>query len=235
MRTVCAVVVASCVLAGMSHSAERRPLATVSTSEDHAVEGGVWRTLIQRSAEPWECGTQREPVKCAERAIIIDNKSPQTLECRAQLSYRSPDGSMVADPEVPALVLPRSSRELHGRVTAVTIDMEVVSLDCLARPPYTRLKIAEGCKYQMLGKPLEDFYPGEAVRLTLEGPVAVSFLLTEPDGKAAEVAVVDSSLVPSLDEAAKRFIADQRFTTTCPGTRFDLRVRFRLRDDWPRS
>jgi hypothetical protein len=50
------------------------------------------------------------------------------------------------------------------------------------------------------------------------------------NGRASEVAVADSSLVYALDEAAKRFVKDQRFTTNCPGTRFDVRMRFRLRD-----
>jgi hypothetical protein len=46
-------------------------------------------------------------------------------------------------------------------------------------------------------------------------------------GHASDVAV---DLVRSLDEAAQRFLNEQRFTTNCPGARFDLRMRFTLRD-----
>jgi TonB family protein len=68
------------------------------------------------------------------------------------------------------------------------------------------------------------------VRLALEGPVTVSFLLKRRSGPPSEVTIADSSLVPMLDEAAKRFINEQRFSTRCAGTRFDVRVRFTLRD-----
>jgi outer membrane biosynthesis protein TonB len=42
--------------------------------------------------------------------------------------------------------------------------------------------------------------------------------------------IADSSQLPILDNAAKRIINDLRFKTSCPGTRFDLRMRFTLRD-----
>jgi hypothetical protein len=37
--------------------------------------------------------------------------------------------------------------------------------------------------------------------------------------------------VPVLDAAALRFIRDQEFRTNCPGTRFDVLMRFKLRDE----
>ena len=51
------------------------------------------------------------------------------------------------------------------------------------------------------------------------------YLVKRP-GAALEVKVAESSLVPALDAAALKCVADQRFTTQCPGTRYDLRVRF---------
>ena len=51
--------------------------------------------------------------------------------------------------------------------------------------------------------------------------MVVAFLLTDRTGHASEVAVV---------EAAKRFVNEQRFSTNCPGARFDVRMRFTLRD-----
>jgi TonB family protein len=69
-----------------------------------------------------------------------------------------------------------------------------------------------------------------AARQGFEGPVVVSFLLPKANGEAQEVRVMESSLSALLDTAALRFISDQRFKNSCPGTRYDLRMRFELRD-----
>ena len=186
--------------------------------------------MLQRTGTPWACGSKQEPGRCVEHAVVIDNQSPQALECMAGFAYTTPDGMRVNDPDKPVLILPRSTHEIRGRITAEATRVDVTRLDCNARPPYKRLVKREGCKYEMYGNPLEDYYPATAVRLALEGPVTLSFLLADRSGPPSEVTIVDSSLVPVLDEAAKRFVNDQRFSTRCPGTRFDLRVRFTLRD-----
>ncbi|HTU67259.1 MAG TPA: TonB family protein [Steroidobacteraceae bacterium] len=209
---------------------ERPTLITVSTSEDHAIEGGSWRSILKRTAQPWNCGSKAEAATCVEHALVVDNQSPQSLACYAEFAYQTPDGVRVIDPETPALILPRSSHEIRGRITAEGTTLEVTHLDCAPRAPYKRLAVDPQCKYDMHGNPLEDYYPAAAMRLALEGPVTVSFVLPRKRGAATEVAVADSSLVPMLDTAAKRFIADQMFTTKCPGTRYDIRMRFRMRD-----
>jgi len=218
------------LLAAVSHGHERPALITVSTSEDHAVDGGRWYSVLKRTGNPWACGTKQEAAQCVEHALVVDNQSPQTLECVAGFSYETADGTRVNDADMPALVLPRTRHEIRGRITGAATKITVDRLECRARPPYQRLKPPEGCKYEMSGNPLENYYPPAAVRLALEGPVTVSFLLTKRSGPPSEITVADSSLVPMLDEAAKRFISEQRFSTGCAGTRFDVRVRFTLRD-----
>jgi TonB family protein len=223
------------VLVAAAYAYERPALVTVSVSEDHAVDGGSWRSLLKRTGTPWTCGTKGEPMQCVEHAVVIDNQSPQALECMAGFAYVTPDGTRVSDPDLPALILPRTSHEMRGRITAAATQIDVSRLECRARPPYKRIKAPEGCKYEMYGNPFEEYYPASAVRLALEGPVTVSFLLTGRNGPASEIEVVDSSQVPMLDAAAKRFITEQRFRTACPGTRFDVRMRFTLRDRYLES
>ena len=137
---------------------------------------------------------------------------------------------MLGGADIPAVVLPHSVHEIRGPIATTETVVALSHLDCRARAPYRRLKIAAECKYQMFGQPFEEYYPAAAISQALEGPVVVAFLLTDRTGHASEVAVVDSSLVYSLDEAAKRFVNEQRFSTNCPGTRFDVRMRFTLRD-----
>lgn len=218
------------LLAVAARAHDRPALVTVSVSEDHAVDGGRWYSVLKRTGTPWACASKQEQLQCVEHSLVVDNQSPQSLECIAGLAYVTADGTRVNDADVPALVLPRTSHEIHGRITAVTTQIEVTRLDCRARPPYTRLPVAAGCKYEMFGNPLEDYYPPTAVSLALEGPVTLSFVLNSRSGAASEVTIADSSQVRMLDEAARRFVSDQRFTTACPGTRFDMRVRFTLRD-----
>jgi TonB family protein len=218
------------LFAGWSQAAERPALLTVSVSEDHAVDGGTWNSLIKRTADPWACGSGKDTKQCVEHTVVVDNQSPQSLECIAAFSSQSGSAPALNGPDVPALVLPRTNHEIRGPIATTDTKVELSHLDCRARPPYRRLKVAQGCKYQMFGQPFEEYYPAAAVSQALEGPVVVAFLLPDRNGRANEIAVADSSLVYSLDEAAKRFVTEQRFSTNCPGTRFDVRMRFTLRD-----
>lgn len=209
-------------------AAERPALATVSSSEDHAVDGGTWNTLVKRTAEPWLCAGGAS--RCVEHTVIIDNRSPLALECMVAFSSQSGTGPAISGADMPAVVLPRMTHEVRGPIATTDTKVEVTRLDCRARPPYQRLKVDKACKYEMFGKPFEEYYPADAVRLGLEGPVVIAFTLADRSGHASDIAVAESSLVSSLDQAAERFVKEQRFTTGCPGTRFDVRMRFTLRD-----
>lgn len=230
MRELRGLIPVLCCLAGLSGAAERPSLVQVSVSEDHTVPGGAWRSIVKRTGEPWACGPKEKAQRCVEHSLVVDNLSPRTLECSADFVYTPAQGATITDAQVPGLVLPNTSREIRGRVTVSDTKAEVARLDCRERAPYQRVPKTAGCKYEMFGKLFETYYPEAAVRQALEGPVVVSFLLDEGNGPAKDVKVGESSLVPLLDQAALRFIAEQRFTTGCPGTRFDLRMRFELRD-----
>jgi TonB family protein len=223
-----ATVAMICAAAAPAH--DRPPLVTVSVSEDHAVEGGAWSSLLERTAEPWNCGAGRAATRCVEHSVVIDNQSPQTLECFAAFASQAGTAPALTGADTPALVLPRTTHEIRGPIATTETRVELSRLECRARPPYRRIAVASDCRYQMFGKPFAEYYPAAAVSQALEGPVVVAFLLSERSGHASEVTVADSSLVYSLDEAAKRFVNEQRFTTNCPGTRFDMRMRFTLHD-----
>jgi TonB family protein len=219
------------MLTALAAAAGERPaLATVSMSESHAVDGGSWTSLLKRTAEPWTCGAANAGTKCVEHGVVVDNQSPQTLECTAAFDSQAGDAPKVSGQDVPALVLPRSAREIHGPIATTHTKIELARLDCRARPPYQRIKVDGNCKYEMFGSAFEEYYPAAAVNQALEGPVVVAFQLTARYGPATDISVAESSLVVSLDEAAKRFVKDQKFKTNCPGTRFDVRMRFTLRD-----
>lgn len=217
-------------LATLASAANRNAgMTPVLVSPDQPVEGGHWKYTMSRSAVPWNCGGKHGQQTCVDAEVSVDNQSGRTLECKLRVDYKAPDGRMLASFDAPAVILPRSQARVHRHIIVPDTLSEVKRLDCIARAPYQRVPKVEGCTYDMKGPLLEEYYPPSAVRESLEGPVVVAFTLPKDAGKAIEAVVAESSLVPELDTAALRFIADQRFTTPCPGTRFDVRIRFQLR------
>lgn len=218
------------LLAGVAQGDERPAQVSVSAAQDHAVDGGAWSSMLLQSATPWPCVSAGAAAQCVEHSVVIDNRSPQTLECTAAFASEGGATPPVNGPDMPALVLPRTTHEIRGPIVTAERTVRLSYLDCRARPPYQRLSRDPVCKYEMFGNPFEGYYPAAAVTQALEGPVVIAFQLPERNGHATGIAVAESSLVKSLDEAATRFVTDQRFTTNCPGTRFDVRMRFTLRD-----
>ena len=204
-------------------------LTDVTVSEPRETESGKWSYILRGSASPWSCSETSPTPLCTEHVVVVANESPQTLECSLHLEFKRADGSIESSFDGPALVLPRTRPEVHGLVTDAATKAEVKRLSCHGRAPYKRVKKVEGCKYEMMGKPFESYYPAEARRLAQQGPVIVSFLLDRREGAAKEITVAESSLVPSLDAAARQFIRDQVFLTNCPDNRFDVLMRFKLR------
>ena len=214
----------------LASAATREPgMTPVLVSAEQTVEGGHWTYILSRSAVPWTCGARYGQQTCVDSEVSVDNQSGRTLECKLRVDYRAADGRMMASFDAPALILPRSRVRVHRNIIEPSMQPELKRFDCIARAPYQRVPKVEGCTYEMKGPMLEEYYPPSAVRQSLEGPVVVAFTLPKDSGKAAEVIVAESSLVPELDAAALEFLADQRFTTRCPGTRFDMRIRFQLR------
>jgi TonB family protein len=204
-------------------------MTPVLVSAEQSVQDGYWNYTLSRSTTPWTCGARHGQQTCVDSEVSVDNQSGRTLECKLRVDYKAPDGRMLVSFDAPAVILPRSQARVHRNIIDPSTLSEVKRFDCIARAPYQRVPKVEGCAYDMKGPLLEEYYPPSAVRQSLEGPVVVAFTLPKESGKAAETIVAESSLVPELDAAALEFIADQRFTTRCPGTRFDMRIRFQLR------
>jgi TonB family protein len=202
----------------------------VLVSPEQQTADGTWRYAVRRSTNTWECGTRENRLDCVEQSVYIENESKLTLECFVQVDYRNAEGRIVSSFGTPALVMPGTSPRVHFQTTAAILALEANKVDCKARAPYQRVTKTAGCSYRMYGDMLESYYPASAMRESLEGPVIVAFGLDRKRGTAQQVRVVESSLVPQLDAAALRFISEQRFETNCPGTQFDVLVRFRLRD-----
>jgi TonB family protein len=211
-------------------SRELPGLAEVRVSEDRITDTGKWNYAVRRSAQPWSCNETSPGPMCTEHVVTLANESPQTLECSLHVDFKRADGSVETSFDVPALVLPRTKPDLHSLITDAGTNADVTRVSCHARAAYKRVPKVEGCKYEMMGKPFETYYPPEARRGALQGPVIVSFLLDRREGAAKDIRVAESSLVPSLDEAARKFIRDQVFLTNCPDSRFDVLMRFKLRD-----
>lgn len=206
-------------------------LENVSVSELQKTSTGEWQYSLKRSAQPWFCEGVAQGGRCVEQVVTISNRSGETLECRVRVDFKGADGATVSSREVPALVLPRTSPDVLSTISDTATRAEIAKLDCEARTPYRRLGKAEGCDFRFMGKPFETYYPAEARARGLQGPVIVSFLLHRREGNAQEITIAESSLVPELDAAALRFIGDQLFTTNCPDKRYDLLMRFKLRDE----
>ena len=216
--------------AGEVDAAKSQALSDVSASQPRATDSGSWHYVLRRSSQAWRCDESGASRMCLEHVVALSNQSRETLECKLRVNFVRADGSVAHTFEGPMLVLPRTSPEIHSAITDDGTRAEIAALDCWARAAYQRIAKTPGCSYGMMGKPFESYYPPEAKQKSLHGPVIVAFLLDQREGTAKEVVVVESSQVPMLDAAALRFIHDQEFRTNCPGTRFDVLMRFKLRD-----
>jgi TonB family protein len=212
------------------HAAKSQAMTDVSTSQPQATASGSWTYVLRRSSQAWACTKSVGGGMCLEHVVAVSNQSNETLECNLRVNFVRADGNVVGNFEGPMLVLPRTSPEMHSAITDDQTRAEITALDCRARAPYRRIAKTAGCRYDMMGKPFETYYPPEAKQRSLHGPVIVAFLLDQREGAAKEVTVAEGSQVPVLDAAALKFIRDQEFRTNCPGTRFDVLMRFKLRD-----
>jgi TonB family protein len=220
------------IAAGMASAAPWPNTRDVTVSEARPTSSGSWNYTLRRSSHAWSCDEKQAGGKlCLEHILTVSNDSAETLVCQVRVDFQRADGSSAGNFTAPVLVLPRTRPDVHTAVTDDQTQASVTSLDCLARAAYKRVAKAPGCKYDMMGKPFETYYPAEAKLRSLQGPVIVSFRLEQKLGPARDVAVAESSLVPLLDDAALKFIRDQDFRTNCPGQRYDVLMRFKLRNE----
>jgi TonB family protein len=216
---------------GAVNAAKSQAMRDMSTSQPQTTASGSWNYVLRRSSQAWVCTDTRGSGMCVEHVVAVSNQSNETLECKLRVNLVREDGSVASTFEGPMLVLPRTSPEVHAAISDDKTHAEIIALDCRARASYQRVAKTAGCHYDMMGKPFETYYPAEAKQKSLHGPVIVAFLLDQRRGTAKEVTVAESSQVPMLDAAALRFIRDQELRTNCAGTRFDVLMRFKLRDE----
>jgi hypothetical protein len=78
-------------------AAEQPAFSDVSVSADHAVDGGSWRYIVRRSSQAFGCGIGNgSKGSCVEHVVVVENRSPQTLECAIRVDYIAPDGARTA-------------------------------------------------------------------------------------------------------------------------------------------
>ena len=224
------VVLGALLLPAGAQAAKFQELGDVSVSPAKATTSGSWSYALRRSSESWTCDDSGHGGKCLEHVVAVDNQSAETLECKLRVDFKRQDGSVLRSFEGPALVFPRTRPEVHATISDDQTHAEIAAMDCWARRPYQRVAKVEGCSYSMMGKPFETYYPAEAKEKSMQGPVIIAFRLDVREGNAKDVVVAESSLQPMLDGAALKFIRDQEFRTNCPGTQFDVLMRFKLRD-----
>lgn len=226
-----AMVVLGALLSSTAAQATKWPeLRDVTVSPEQPAASGKWSYALRRSAQAWPCDDSHHSGKCLEHIVAVNNQSAETLECKLRVDFKREDGSVVRSFEGPALVFPHSHPEVHATISDDRTQAEIAAMSCWARKPYQRVAKVDGCRYTMMGKPFETYYPAEAKMKSMQGPVIVAFRLDVREGNAKDVVMAESSLMPPLDAAALKFIRDQEFRTNCPGTQFDVLMRFKLQD-----
>jgi len=193
--------------------------------------GGFWQYRVSRGEQLTSCGIADSPPMYAWYTVRLENLSKDTLTCSAQLACRGglcfPTTTTAAN-----AVLPPKGQSTVIRACMRPEDPYEIKADCQSRPARAPLKIPPNCRYSPVGAvQLDTFYPLASRRLREQGPVDLQFTLREAEGVPSDAQVVGSSLNARIDEAALRALQSQRLRTTCPGTRFEMRLNFELDAD----
>jgi TonB family protein len=188
--------------------------------------GGFWQYRVRRGADLTSCGIENMRAIFSWHTVHVENLSRDTLTCSVKLTCgggmcfptTSTTGKSVISPKGQATVI---------RACMRPEDMYQIDANCQQRPARAPLKIPPNCKYDLAGAAqLDSFYPVVSMRLREQGPVDLAFTLREKEGAASDAEVVGSSLNPRIDEAALKALRSFRLRTTCPGTRFEMRLNF---------
>lgn len=187
-----------------------------------STEAEAWK-LMRDDSLP-ECQKDGQVV-CARYALEIQNPGADTLECIASLVPPAPD----APPQRAAVLTSKENRVIFTEVTTIAQGVPDVKVECRRRPAPPPLLTPSSCKPTptKMGQ-IGDYYPAASRQLGEEGPVDLEYTLAESNATPTDIKVIGSSLSSRLDQAATRFLGDATFTTPCPGTRYRLRVRFKL-------
>jgi TonB family protein len=191
-------------------------------------DGGVWRYLLARDDKPRRCGAANDSW-CLYRAVIVMNESEDTLECKGQITYKGTDITGKPKVQTQALVGPRSTGIVGGSLAKDDVSADVFDAVCTPRAKLPPLGTPANCKYEVV-KPISiaDYYPDAARTAGEEGPVTVEFTLAGKAANPTDVRAVASSMYPALDQAAVKAVSDMVMSSTCPKTRYRLKVSFKL-------
>jgi TonB family protein len=195
-------------------------------SASQPLPSGFWRYRVVENAYSRRCIVM-DAHEVQTFTVFVENASNETLSCTASINT-----GMGEETPQRIVVDPREGRAIFEACTAdaklVTAQAECTVGDPVAAPAWN---VPAGCSYSVTRAPaLDDYYPAASKRLGEEGSVDVSFVLPEGDARLRDVELQRTSGTVRLDEAAVRYVRSMRASTTCPGTRNYMRIRFRLND-----
>jgi len=220
VRRGCWLAVSASVVAFGAQSTFAAPIEVKTSPPSTGAE--AWKLMRDDSLPERQKDGQ---VVCSRYALEIENPGADTLECIASLVPPAPD----APPQRAAVLTAKDNRVIFSEVATIAQGVPDVKVECRRRQAPPPLLTPASCKptATKVGQ-ISDYYPAASRQLGEEGPVDLEYTLAESNATPTDIKVIGSSLSARLDEAATRFLGDAMFTTPCPGTRYRLRVRFKL-------
>lgn len=192
------------------------------------IPGGSWLYYLVRDDSTRPCA-QPAATECLYRAVLVRNDSDDELECNGRITYAGTDSHGNATTQSKALVAERATDVVVGSLAPVGIDAQTFEAQCTPRAKLPPLDTPSDCKYQVVQPvAISDYYPDASRQAGEEGPVVVEFTLAGKAAHPTNVRVVAGSLYEGLDQAAVKAIGDMVMSSTCPKTRYRLKLSFRL-------
>jgi hypothetical protein len=169
-----------------------------------------------------------ENENCVYHRLIVENQSDKTLECHGQISFDGLDRDKVSSRKHHMVIEPNARKAVVTDVAQVAVRATTHNVDCKARPPLDDSKLTPKCKPTLTSKPTSIDYSSASREAGQEGPVLLEFTLSDKEAAPTEIVVVSSSMWPTLDDAAKKYVAQSSGYTDCKKGRFRMPLTFRL-------
>lgn len=184
-----------------------------------------------RGANLTSCGIMDSDARYSWHTVHVESLSADTLNCSVQFTCSGSACFPTTTASGKVVLAPRSNATVI-RACMQPENAYEIKADCLPRPARAPLKVPANCRYDPVGPvALETYYPPASRRLREQGPVDIAFTLKDAEGFASNAEVVGSSLSARLDEAGLRALRALKLRTTCPGTRFEMRLKFEIDSD----
>jgi TonB family protein len=223
------VAFAAVLLAGATAGAAEE--IELELSAPQSLPNGFWQYRVLRGAALTKCQMENEPARYAWHTVRIENVSKGALKCSARLTCTSGVCWPTSSTSGNTVLLPSAQTTLIRACMRPESTYEIKA-ECQSQALRPTLKVPANCRYELTPPPdLEHTYPLASQRFNEQGVVDVAFTLAEREGLATNVEIVSSSAIVRLDDAATRLLRQQRMRTTCPGTRFEMRMSFQLDSD----